>query len=80
MDSILQSLGAGGGVFAGHTLGQPISLEQYKCWQKQYTFEALKGAKYGASFCQHFKILDYRIFFESTPQSCDNIIRKEWIV
>lgn len=66
-------------MFAGHTSGKPISLLDYKCWQKQYTFEALKGAKYGASFCEHFGILDFRIFFASTPESCDNIIRKEWV-
>ena len=79
LDTIIQSLGTGKSIFAGYTVGKPISLEDYKSWQKQYTFEALKGAKYGASFCNHFGILDYRILFDSTPESCDNIIRKEWI-
>lgn len=72
MESIIQTLSA-------NTSGHPITLEQYKSWQKHYTLEALKGVRYGVSFCQHFKILDYRIFFDSTPESCDNIIRKEWI-
>lgn len=79
MDTIIQSLGTSKSLLAGHTLGQPISKLEYEAWKKQYTFDALKGVKYGASFCECFKIIDFRLYFDSTPESCDNIIRREWL-
>ena len=77
MDTILQQL-AGPGVPA--TQGPCITKQQFAAWRKQYTLDALRGARYGVSFCQYFKIQDYRIYFDSTPESCNEIIRKEWLV
>jgi hypothetical protein len=68
------------GTVAASSLPHSVTQKQYTAWQKQYTFEALKGAQYGASFCKHFEIQDYRIYFESSPESCDYIIQKEWLV
>lgn len=77
MDTILQQL-AGPGVPA--TQGPCITKQQFAAWRKQYTLDALQGTRYGVSFCQYFKIQDYRIYFDSTPESCNEIIQKEWIV
>jgi hypothetical protein len=77
LDTILQQL-AGPGVPA--TQGPCITKQQFAAWRKQYTLDALQGTRYGVSFCQYFKILDYRIYFDSTPERCDEIIQKEWIV
>ena len=35
-----------------------ISEADFEHWQKLYTWDALKGIKYGESFCQHFEIYD----------------------
>ena len=35
-----------------------ISQSDFERWQKLYTWDALKGIKYGESFCQHFEIYD----------------------
>lgn len=78
LNSVFRQL-TGRGVTAARP-SRAVTAEQYSAWQKQYTFEALRGLKYGESFCKHFDILDYRIYFDSTPERCDEIIRKEWLV
>jgi hypothetical protein len=78
VNTVFQQLTGRGVAAAGSP--RSVTQEQYTAWQKQYTFEALKGARYGASFCKHFEIQDYRIYFDSRPESCDCIIRKEWLV
>ena len=35
-----------------------ISESDFEHWQKLYTWDAIKGVKYGASFCQYFEIHD----------------------
>ena len=57
-----------------------VKLSEYKQWQKLFSFDALRGKKYGESFCDYFNITDYRIKFDSNWASCDKIIRSEWIV
>ncbi len=78
MDTILQQL-TGPGV-PTTAQNRCITKKQFAAWRKQYTLDALRGTRYGVSFCQYFKILDYRIYFDSTPERCDEIIRKEWLV
>lgn len=57
-----------------------ISLLEYRQWQKRFSFEALKGKNYGQSFCEHFKIQDYRIYFTKDWNNIDSLIRREWVV
>jgi len=56
-----------------------ISRSDYQQWQKQFTWSALQGLRYGQSFCNHFGIRDHRIYFERNWQLCDTLIRKEWL-
>jgi hypothetical protein len=35
-----------------------ISESDFEHWQKLYTWDAIKGVEYGASFCQYFEIYD----------------------
>jgi hypothetical protein len=35
-----------------------ISESDFEHWQKLYTWDALKGIEYGASFCEYFEIYD----------------------
>lgn len=57
-----------------------VTKNQYQLWQKHYSFEALKGARYGESFCDYFNIRDYRLYYDNVPERCDQLIRKDWIV
>jgi hypothetical protein len=56
-----------------------ISTKQFNLWQKKYLFDAIKGISYGQSFCETFKVLDYRIYFLDDKDLCDQIIKKWWI-
>ena len=67
-----------------HDLGvefTPNSIPQrdYTQWQKQFTWDALSGQRYGQSFCNHFNIQDHRIYFERNWQVCDTVIQREWL-
>lgn len=57
-----------------------VTLPEYLKWQKHFSFEALRGKKYGESFCEHFNITDFRIKFERNWNNCDKIIRSDWLV
>lgn len=56
-----------------------ISEANYLEWQKFYTWDALNDQRYGQSFCNHFGVTDYRIFYERDWIRCDTIIRSEWL-
>lgn len=64
------------------TLGVPnsISLEKYLEWQKTYTWDALYGMGFGQSFCNHFDIIDNRLYYERNWQRCDALIKREWLI
>lgn len=57
-----------------------VTLPAYHKWQKEFSFDALRGKKYGESFCNYFGVTDYRIQFERNWISCDRIIRSDWVV
>lgn len=56
-----------------------ITANEYRRWQKQYTFDALQGVGYGQSFCDYFKITDNRIRYERMPERCNRLIEKTWL-
>ena len=60
--------------------GQHISLEQYAEWKNQYSFDALRGLRYGQSFCKHFDISDYILYYTTFDVGqCDDYITKHYI-
>ena len=56
-----------------------IPRSDYEQWRKQFTWDALKNHRYGQSFCNYFGITDHRIFYETNWETCDAVIRREWI-
>jgi hypothetical protein len=60
------------------TTDEKISTAEYKKWKKIFSFDALRGKKYGESFCEYFKIRDYRILFASPPDA-DRLILSTWV-
>ena len=67
--------------FADRT-GQPrslISLEHYELWQKEYTWLALRGQRYGQSFCNRFGITDNHLYYNTGGiEWADEYIKKNY--
>ena len=62
------------------TVSLPVASDAYAKWKKLYTFEGLKNQRYGQCFCNHFKIQDHRIYYETDWQRCDEIIKRDWLL
>ena len=52
----------------------------YEYWKREFTFEGIKGARYGQSFCNHFGITDYVLFYKVDWESADQHIRTVYLV
>jgi hypothetical protein len=57
-----------------------ITEAEYSEWKRAFTFEGIKGARYGQSFCNHFGITDYVLFYKVDWESADQHIRTVYLV
>ena len=57
-----------------------IPPAEYEDWKREFTFEGIKGARYGQSFCNHFGITDYVLFYKVDWESADQHIRTVYLV
>lgn len=58
-----------------------ISESDFEHWQKFYTWDALKGMEYGASFCQYFEIYDAVLqLFKLHTNELEQYIRESYVV
>ena len=53
---------------------------EYEAWKREFTFEGIRGARYGQSFCNHFGITDYVLFYKVDWESADQHIRTVYLV
>lgn len=57
-----------------------ILQEDFELWQKDYTWEALHGQRYGQSFCNRFGIHDNHLYYNTGGiEWADEYIRKTYI-
>jgi hypothetical protein len=56
-----------------------ITQQQFEEWQKQVSFDLLKGARYGQSFCNHFGVTDNILYYEFSWLNADEYIRRAYI-
>ena len=56
-----------------------IPETEYNMWQRAFTFEGIKGQRYGQSFCNHFDITDYVLFYKIDWESADQHIRMQYL-
>jgi hypothetical protein len=56
-----------------------ITKAEYSEWKRAFTFEGIKGLKYGQSFCNHFDITDYVLFYKTDWISADQHIRSVYL-
>ena len=57
-----------------------IPPEEYEAWKREFTFEGIRGARYGQSFCNYFGITDYVLFYKVDWVSADQHIRTVYLV
>lgn len=59
---------------------EPIDLDDYNQWKKDYIWEALHGIRYGQSFCNRFGVTDNHLYYAPGDIDwCDNYIRKNYL-
>jgi hypothetical protein len=56
-----------------------ITEAEYNEWKRAFTFEGIKGARYGQSFCNHFDITDYVLFYKLDWDSADLHIKAVYL-
>jgi len=57
-----------------------VNFQDYQTWRKSFIFEALRGCKYGQSFCQHFDVKDNLLFYVFDPHRAHNYIQEHYLV
>ena len=56
-----------------------VTEAAYEDWKREFTFEGIKGARYGQSFCNHFDITDYVLYYKMDWASADQHIRTVYL-
>jgi hypothetical protein len=57
-----------------------ITQAEYSEWKRAFTFEGIKGLRYGQSFCNHFGLTDYVLFYKVDWASADQHIKAVYLV
>ena len=58
----------------------PISEEEYELWKRDFTLDALRGQRYGQSFCNKFGVNDNHLYYAvDNSKWADEYIRKHYI-
>lgn len=59
---------------------EPISLEDFELWRKDFTWDALHGIRYGQSFCNRFNISDNLLYYTAwPPEQLEEYIKRHYI-
>ena len=56
-----------------------ITHAAYEAWRLNFTFDGIRGLRYGQSFCNHFDITDYVLFYKLDWDSADQHIRTVYL-
>ena len=56
-----------------------VTKAAYEDWKREFTFEGIRGARYGQSFCNHFDITDYVLYYKMDWASADQHIRTVYL-
>ena len=63
----------------GRTAREELTRESFARWDREFIFLALKGQRYGQSFCNHFGIRDNILFYEGRNDRAINYIRERYV-
>ena len=56
-----------------------VTEAAYEDWKREFTFEGIRGARYGQSFCNYFDITDHVLFYKVDWVSADQYIRSMYL-
>jgi hypothetical protein len=56
-----------------------ITQGEYDAWRDEFVFDGIRGMRYGQSFCNHFDITDYVLFYMLDWDKADQHIRKLYL-
>ena len=56
-----------------------ILQTEYDAWRDEFVFDGIRGLRYGQSFCNHFDITDYVLFYMLDWDKADQHIRKLYL-
>ena len=56
-----------------------ILQTEYDAWRDEFVFDGIRGMRYGQSFCNHFDITDYVLFYMLDWGKADQHIRKLYL-
>ena len=56
-----------------------VTEAAYEDWKREFTFEGIRGARYGQSFCNHFDITDYVLYYKMDWASAYQHIRTVYL-
>ena len=56
-----------------------ILQAEYDAWCDEFVFDGIRGMRYGQSFCNHFDITDYVLFYMLDWDKADQHIRKLYL-
>jgi hypothetical protein len=56
-----------------------ITPAAYEAWRLEFIFDGIRGMRYGQSFCNHFDITDYVLFYKLNWDSADQHIRTVYL-
>jgi hypothetical protein len=59
--------------------GSSILQAEYDAWRDEFVFDGIRGMRYGQSFCNHFDITDYVLFYMLDWDKADQHIRKLYL-
>lgn len=63
----------------GRTAQQDLTQDNYDRWDREYVFDAMRGQRYGQSFCNHFGITDYLLWYERDHMRARERIRCHYL-
>ena len=56
-----------------------ILQTEYDAWRNEFVFDGIRGMRYGQSFCNHFGITDYVLFYMLDWDRADQHIRTVYL-
>jgi hypothetical protein len=56
-----------------------ILQAEYDAWRNEFVFDGIRGMRYGQSFCNHFDITDYVLFYKVDWAGADQHIKAVYL-
>jgi hypothetical protein len=56
-----------------------ITLDKFKEWEELYMFDGLKSIRVGQSFCNHFDIVDYILYYMTNSERAKGHILSQYV-